>query len=72
MNNICQHESYRIRAITNYFSYRTVNQIRIKVEFGFWIESKRDEINKPVSAMEVACPKSSNYKRMKPNHNLDP
>jgi hypothetical protein len=51
--NICQHESYTIRSITNYFSYRIVNQIRIKVEFGFGIESKSDEINKPVSTIEV-------------------
>jgi hypothetical protein len=70
--NICQHESYRIRAITNYFSHRSVNHIRIKVEFGFGIESERDEINKLVSTMEVVCPISSNYrKRMKSNHNLD-
>jgi hypothetical protein len=51
--NICQHESYTIRSITNYFSYRIVNQIRIKVEFGFGIESKSDEINKPVSTIEI-------------------
>jgi hypothetical protein len=61
-----------MRSITNYFSYTIVNQIRIKVEFGFGIESERDEINKLVSTMEVVCPISSNYrKRMKSNHNLD-
>jgi hypothetical protein len=42
-----------MRSITNYFSYTIVNQIRIKVEFGFGIETKSDKINKPVSTIEV-------------------